>query len=241
MKYYVRSLKFTWNFIFWILFLTVAFFSLTESKILDISKVYFSSILGALLIFNRVYLVKGRIKRLPYFLNLAALFFILILIQSITNIPHFSQFLSTLDLSTLKLSYFSQSLSTVGLSVIKSSYFSTSYPLVLLTAKEVYTLIWQTLNLKPMPFFDFLIGMLFCLGIFYLFVTLHIKRLRDVKFSYWWTLLTLIPGINVLFTIFLCLKKSAKRSKKKNKNKNKKAKKDKVNVIEDSPGLIYKP
>ena len=222
MKYYVRSLKFTWNFIFWILFLTVVFFSLTESEILGIPKTYFSSILAALLIFNRVYLVRGRIKRLPYFLNLAALFFILVSIKGITSMPHFSQ-----------------SLSTVGLSVLKFSYFSASFPLVLSAATKVYTLIWQTLNLKAMPFINFLIGVFFCLGIFYPFVTLHIKRLRDIKFSYWWTLVTLIPSVHILFEIFLCLKKSAKRSKKKNKNKNKKVSRDKITV--DSPGLIYKP
>ena len=69
-------------------------------------------------------------------------------------------------------------------------------------------------------FIPYLTLSLLSLTLFYPFVALHIKRLRDIKLSYWWTLLTLVPIISILFEVFLCLKKSSKL----NINKTKKAK-----------------
>ncbi len=224
MKYYVRSLKITWNFAFWVLFVLVVFFTLIDSKTLGISKTYFSSILGALLIVNRVYLVRGRIKRWPYFLNILALFLILVaLYKFIYDSKSFSE-ICLLISPFFSISYF----------------FAAGYVMLPLTIK-VHSLVQDNLNLEVSSFLVRSLSMSFlCLAAFYPFVTLHIKRLRDINRSYWWTLATLIPGINILFEIFLFMKKSTKR-KKKNNNKNKRLRRAKVKTILNQANLKYNP
>lgn len=89
MKQFVRSHKLLWNIAFWILFFAVVIlmvltFSVSDKIIAeaDLSKEefvdffipVFSFLLAVLLIINRIYLVKGSVKRLPYFLSLLALF-----------------------------------------------------------------------------------------------------------------------------------------------------------------------
>ncbi|MDE0118639.1 MAG: DUF805 domain-containing protein [Bdellovibrionales bacterium] len=223
MKYYVRSLKITWNFIFWVLFILVVVFTLIDSKTLGISK-YFSFILGALLIVNRVYLVKGRIKRWPYFLNILALFFILIaLYKFIYDSKNFSE-ICVFMAAFFSISYF----------------FVASFVMLAMTIK-IHSLVQDNLTLEvPLILVRSLIMSFLCLAAFYPFVTLHIKRLRDINLSYWWTLATLIPGINILFEIFLFTKKSVKR-KKKNKNKKKKLHRAKVKAILNQANLKYNP
>ena len=203
MKQFVRSYKLAWNFGFWVLFFVLVFFTLVKPEIIGVSKIYFSSFIGGLLIVNRIYLVEGRIKRIPYFLSLLVLLFVLVLIICIT---------SPID--------FSKSLSTVVVSVPMSSYFFAPSPFVTLAATKIYILVWKTLNLKTsIPFISFsIIGLLY-LVIFYPFVVLHVKRLRDIRLSYWWTLITLIPGVHILLEIFLCLKGSAKRKSRRIKQK----------------------
>ena len=230
MKYVVRSLKVTWNFIFLILFFTAAFFIVTKAKIIGIQTTYsgflpyFSSFLGILLIVNRVYLVKGRIKRWPYFLNLLTLFIILVILTTFSGISKNFLDLSFLVATMLSISYFFvSSLFIIPITIEIHNVIQKTHHLI----QEVPTIVIRTFILSVL-----------CFILFYPFVVLHIKRLRDIKLSYWWTLLTLIPGINILFEIFLCLKKSAKRSKK---SKNKKTSRDKIEVIPDKPNLRYKP
>ena len=208
MKQFVRSRKWAWNICFWILFFLIVFFILTEPEILGIPKTYFSFFLGMLLIINRVYLVKGRIKRLPYFLSLLALFAIPVtLLKILSSLKIFPEFFFLIAI------------------IFSTSYFSGSGFIMLAIAVEINNLTKDILDLEA-PFniiYIFTPGVL-CLAIFYPFVVLHIKRLRDIKFSSWWTLLTLIPVINILFEIFLCIKDPPKRSKDKiNKTKSQKS------------------
>ena len=203
MKQFVRSHKLTWNLGFWVLFFIMVFFNSAEPEIVGVSKIYFSSLIGGLLIVNRIYLVEGRIKRFSYFLSLLVLLFVLVLIICIT---------SPID--------FSKSLSTVAISVPMSSYFFAPSPFLVLGGAKVYMLVWKALNLKtPIPFIGFLMMGLLYLVVFYPFVVLHVKRLRDIRLSYWWTLITLIPGVHVLLEIFLCLKGSAKRRSRRIKQR----------------------
>ena len=203
MKQFVRSYKLAWNFGFWVLFFVLVFFTLAKPEIIGVPKIYFSYFIGGLLIVNRIYLVEGRIKRIPYFLSLLVLLFVLVIIICIT---------SSID--------FSKSLSTVAISVPMSSYFFAPSPFLVLGGAKVYMLVWKALNLKtPIPFIGFLTIGLLHLAVFYPFVALHVKRLRDIRFSYWWTLMTLIPGVHVLLEIFLSLKGSAKRRSRRIKQK----------------------
>lgn len=201
MKKFVRSHRLAWNFGFWLLFFVLVFFTLAKPE--TVGKIYFSSFIGGLLIINRIYLVEGRIKRLPYFLSLLVLLFVLVLIIYI---------MSPID--------FSKSLSTFVVSMPVSSYFFAPSPFVTLAAAKIYILVWKTLSMKThMPFIGFLtIGLLYLL-IFYPFVVLHVKRLRDIRISYWWMLMTLVPGVHVLFEIFLCFKGSAKRKSRRIKQR----------------------
>ena len=219
MKYYVRSLKVIWNFIFLVLFILVVSFTLIDSKTLGISKTYFSSILAALLIFNRVYLVKGRIKRGPYFFNILALFFILVALY--------------------KFLYSSKSFSEICLylaDLFFISYFFAVGSIMLPLTTKIYSLIQDKLEIYPNLVRSFIMAFL-CLLAFYPFVTLHIKRLRDIRLPYWWALVTLIPGINILFEIFLFMKKSVKRKKKSDSKK--KRRRDKVKAILNQANLKY--
>ena len=197
MKQFVRIWKPAWNLLFWILFFASLAFFMDILKNKDVSRLYFIPSLGALLIANRVYLVKGSIKRLFYFLTLLSLFSILVTLIHTTNSQNFPKSLSFIDLYPLMLSYFHV-----------SAIFTAS------VTPQIYNLFVETLNLKiSKAFTHLLIQHLLNLVIFYPFVALHIKRLRDANLSYWLTLITLIPGINILFEIFLCLKGPTKRTK----------------------------
>lgn len=205
MKQFVRTWKPAWNLLFWILFFTSLAFFMDILKTKGISRLYFAPSLGALLIANRVYLVKGSIKRLPYFLTLLSLFSILATLVHITSSQNFPK-----------------SLSLVGLYSLMLSYFHVSALLATSVTPKIYNLLGETLNLKmPDGFTHLLIQQLLNLVIFYPFVALHIKRLRDIRLSYWLTLITLIPGINILFEFFLCFKGSAKRTKRVKRKVNK--------------------
>ena len=204
MKQFVRSRKWFWNLSFLALFLALVF--IKSSKIIAISTtIYYVSYIGALLIINRVYLVKGCIKRWPYFLNLLTLFVILITIIKISDSSQ----------SFLDLSFFFAMLFSI-------SYFFASSLFTSPITWKIYNLTKDMLDLEvPSSVLSTSILSVLCLAIFYPFVVLHIKRLRDIKFSYWWTLLTLIPAINILFEIFLCFKKSARQSGHGGKKKQK--------------------
>ena len=203
MKQFVRSHKLAWNFGFWLLFFVLVFFTLAKPEILGVSEVHFGSFIGGLLIVNRIYLVQGRIKRLPYFLSLLVLFFVLLLIIYITS----------------SVSFF-KSFYTAVISVPVSSYFFASYSFLVLGGLKIYALVWKALNLKThTPFISFLTIGLLCLAVFYPFVVLHVKRLRDIRLSYWWAFITLIPGVHILLEIFLCLKGSAKRRSRRIKQR----------------------
>ena len=206
MKQFVRSRKMLWNLIFLVLFLALVF--IKPSKIITILTFHYGLYIGILLIVNRIYLVKGSIKRLPYFLSLLILLSIpVILIKIISS----ATFLHTLLISSVLF--------------FTASYFKLSFFCVTLVNIKFYKWIQESLSFKfQSDLIPFLTLGLLGLVIFYPFVVLHIKRLRDIKLSYWWTLLTLIPVINILFEIFLCLKGPPKQSKDKiNKIKSQKS------------------
>ncbi len=200
MKQFVRSHKLLWNIAFWILFfIIVASIALLKSS--DVSK-YSMFLIGVLLILNRIYLAKGSIKRLPYFLSFLALLFILVGLRQI-----FSSSESASDLFS----------STAFVSMV--SYFLVSSIVIMSVALAVLDLTKNTLGVEtPSDFIRIFTICFFFLVIFYPFVVIHIKRLRDARLSYWWTLLTLIPCVQTLFAAFLCFKGSAKRSSVKKKS-----------------------
>ena len=106
-------------------------------------------------------------------------------------------------------------------------YFSSFYILTIVTDLSEDSIGVET----PPDFIRTTIMCFLCLVAFYPFVVLYIKRLRDIKLSYWLTLLALIPGIDTLFTIFLCLKGSAKKiSKQSRKSSQRKQSKNKRNI-----------
>ena len=110
----------------------------------------------------------------------------------------------------------SQSFSMTFLIVIASftiSYFFVSSLFVIGYVLKISNLSQEILGLEIPGIIRFLILGFLLLGILYLFVVLNLKRLRDINLSGWFSLLTLIPGISLLFEIFLCLKGSAKPSK----------------------------
>ena len=201
MKQFVRSHKLVWNLGFWILFFVLVFFTLIKPEIVGIPKIYFGSLVGVLLIVNRIYLVKGSIKRLPYFLSILALLLILIILCKISgsSLSFFELFF--LSIISFMFSYF-----------FLSSYF------ILPIAMKISDLVQSNLSLEiSTGLIRTSIVSFLCLVIFYPFVVLHIKRLRDIRYSYWWTLFTVVPGIHILFEIFLFLKGSAKKKSKQPK------------------------
>ena len=176
---------------FWIAFFVLVAI-IIPAKNLGISLNYFAPAFGALLIVSRVHSIKGRIKRLPYFFGLLGLLFMLIVLGVIVKSSHnfFTEFL-LVNFSFL-ISYFFVSSLYLAFVILKVSHFSQ-----------------EILGLKLLGGFPLSFGLL-CLGICYPFVTLNIKRLRDINMSGWFSLITLIPGISVLFELFLCLKGSAR-------------------------------
>ena len=147
--------------------------------------IYITSSFGALLIAYRVHSIKGSIKRLPYFLSLLALSFIFVFFAGIFG---FSFVISYFFAATLFVTY------------ISSKFFNLTQEILGLTV--------------PAGFIRSVIISFFCLCIFYPFVVMNIKRLRDINLSGWFSLITLIPGISLLFEIFLCFKGTTKRSRK---------------------------
>ena len=174
-----------------------------------------------LLIVNRIYLVKGSVKRLPYLLSLLALFFILVGLRKISGSSE-----SIFNLFLLTAFYF------------MISYFIISSIVMMTVALTILDLTKNILGLEiSTHFIRTLILSFFILGILYPFIVLHIKRLRDARLSYWWTLLTLVPCVQTLFEIFLCFKGSAKKKSKqpKRSSQHKQNKsKPKIKKIEES-------
>ena len=188
---------------FWVLFFVLVFFTLVKPEIIGLSKIYFSSFIGGLLIFNRIYLVEGRIKRIPYFLSLLAISFtMLILFNIMSSVSFLSSF------------------SVLCITLFMSSYFSVLLIIAKVANVEFYKLIHELLGFKiPFDFVPILSLGLLSLAVFYPFVVLHVKRLRDIRLSYWWAFITLIPGVHILLEIFLCLKGSAKRRSRRIKQR----------------------
>ena len=194
MKQSLRTWKPTRVLIFWVLFcLVVVFMKFAQN--LDISGNYFAPLIGVLLIASRIHSTKERIKRLSYFLSLLALLFLLIVLRQIINSQNFSMtFL-------------------IGIASFTISYFFVSSLFVIGYVLKIFNLSQEILGLEIPGIIRTLILSFLLLGVLYPFVVLNLKRLRDINLSGWFSLLTLIPGISLLFEIFLCLKGSAKSSK----------------------------
>lgn len=182
---------------FWILFF-VLLILMIASEALGIPKPYFAFAFGILLIGNCVHSIQGRIKRWPYFLSLFALLFMLVILRKI-----FGSSLSFFEL-------FIQAILT-----FTGSYFLVSILFVIPVVFRIRDLVKNILDLESLPdFVGVLILGFFLLAVFYPFVVLNIKRLRDIKLSGWFSLITLILGISFLFEIFLCLKGSKRLRRK---------------------------
>ena len=211
MKRFMRIRKITWILCFWALFFVLVIFmtsveNLSTHGILSNLRISLSTIslyFGALLIANRVYSIKGRIKRVPYFLNLLALLFMLAILGNVGD----------------SLNNFFQNFLFIILSFLNSYFFAAAYSVAEVSMK-IFDLGQEILGLKiPTGFIRSLILGLLYVGIIYPFVVLNIKRLKDMSFSGWFSLISLIPVVSVLFEIFLCLKGSGKfigRVKSKN-------------------------
>ena len=146
-----------------------------------------SVLLGGLLVFTCMNSVKGRIKRVPYFFGLLLLWFVLQAVPNFLGVENSENFVFFMQ------SYF---------------FFGTFHSFGITV--EIQSLTYDISGLELPTFIKFLITGLVCLSVFYPFVVLTLKRLRDINLSSWFSLLTLIPVVSFLFEIFLCFKGSAK-------------------------------
>ena len=181
---------------FWILFFVlVGFMMLSKDYLGNKVLAFVGSSFGVLLIGTYVN-SKESIKRLPYFLSLLALL---------------------LTLAILPKIFISSSLSFLGVFFTVIFYFTMSYFLmssiyIMPVITKGWSLLQSILGLEiQSEFISATIISLSFLGVFYPFVILKIKRLNDINLSGWFSLITFIPFISVLFEIFLCLKGSAKK------------------------------
>ena len=180
MKQSLRTWKPTRGLVFWVLFCLVVVF-MKSAQNLGISGNYFAPLIGVLLIASRIHLTKGRIKRLPYFLYLLTLVFMVVVLRQIINSQNFSMTFLT------------------GIVSFTISYFFVSSLVVIGYILKISNLSQEILGLEVPGIIRFLILGFLLLGILYPFVVLNLKRLRDVNLSGWFSLLTLIPGISLLF------------------------------------------
>lgn len=182
---------------FWILFFALVVLTMS-SKTLGINKFYIAMFFGVLLIGNYVPSIKGRIKRTTYFFGLLALLLILMVLSKTFGFQPSPNFF------------------IVFISLFVFSYFLMSVFYVMPIMMNVLDLVQNALGLEIQShFFRAIVMCMFFLGIFYPFVILNIKRLRDINLSGWFSLITFIPFISFLFEIFLCLKGSTRKKQVK--------------------------
>ena len=181
---------------FWILFFALVVLTVS-SEALGINKTYITMFFGILLIGNYVPYIKGEIKRRFYFFGLLALLFMLAILRKIFGIQPSPNFLMVFFNIIF---YFT------------ISYFFMSALYIMPITMKVLNLAQSTLGLEIQSnFIRTLILCLLFLGVFYPFVILNIKRLRDINLSGWFSLITFIPFISILFEIFLCFKGSVRK------------------------------
>ena len=181
----------------WLLFIIFSFLLFGQGT--NTPSISSFAFLGVPVIVSCVYSVRGRIKRSAYFFSLCGLLFLLSLLGSLFSASSFfSKFLTVIVSFT-------------------GSFLLASILMLMIFVIGITDFIRDILNLESMPLIIIrsLIMIFLISSTYYLFIALKIKRLRDINLSGWFSLITLVPGINVLFEIFLCLKSSAKKPRKK--------------------------